>query len=133
MFIFSGIDVSGIMQFLGVDLAAKSDISTVVSEGSIVENTFIDSLPMITDAEVEAAADTIGTNNASVGEKEASVAEGASNTAGSVVTGVSTFVIAYAIHKVFAPARIATTLTATPFIVRTLRARGILQPPKTIK
>ena len=46
-----------------------------------------------------------------------------------VVTGGSTFVLAYAVHKVFAPARIATTLGCTPFIVRHLRARGLLRPP----
>lgn len=37
--------------------------------------------------------------------------------------GASTFVIAYAIHKVFAPVRISITLGATPFIVRMLRKR----------
>jgi hypothetical protein len=43
----------------------------------------------------------------------------------------STFVIAYAIHKVFAPVRISITLGATPFIVRYLRKKGILKLPKT--
>lgn len=45
--------------------------------------------------------------------------------------GAATFVVAYAVHKVFAPARIAVTLTATPFIVRHLRKIGFLKPPKT--
>ena len=45
--------------------------------------------------------------------------------------GAATFVVAYAVHKVFAPARIATTLTATPFIVRYLRRIGFLKPPKS--
>lgn len=44
--------------------------------------------------------------------------------------GAATFVVAYAVHKVFAPARIAVTLTATPFIVRHLRKIGFLKPPK---
>nr|XP_045626179.1 uncharacterized protein LOC123775240 [Procambarus clarkii] len=44
--------------------------------------------------------------------------------------GAATFVVAYAVHKVFAPARIAITLTATPFIVRHLRKIGFLKPPK---
>jgi len=39
----------------------------------------------------------------------------------------STFVIAYAIHKLFAPVRISITLGATPFIVRFLRNKGILK------
>ncbi|XP_013776615.1 uncharacterized protein LOC106461344 [Limulus polyphemus] len=44
--------------------------------------------------------------------------------------GSGTFVVAYAVHKVFAPARIAVTLSATPFIVRYLRKIGFLKPPK---
>lgn len=39
----------------------------------------------------------------------------------------STFVIAYAIHKLFAPVRISITLGSTPFIVRFLRNKGILK------
>jgi hypothetical protein len=46
-----------------------------------------------------------------------------------LASGASTFVMAYAVHKVFAPARIACTLTATPFIVRYLRKIGFLKPP----
>ncbi|KRT82588.1 hypothetical protein AMK59_3745 [Oryctes borbonicus] len=38
-----------------------------------------------------------------------------------------TFVIAYAIHKIFVPVRIGITLTATPFIVRHLRKIGWLK------
>lgn len=45
-----------------------------------------------------------------------------------VVTGASTFVIAYAVHKVFAPVRIGITLTCTPFIVHYLRRIGFLKP-----
>ncbi|CAG7679377.1 unnamed protein product [Allacma fusca] len=51
---------------------------------------------------------------------------------GSKITqGASTFVVAYAFHKVFAPARIAITLTATPFIVGYLRRIGFLKKPPT--
>jgi len=46
-----------------------------------------------------------------------------------IATGTGTFVMAYAVHKVFAPVRIATTLTATPLIVRYLRRKGILKVP----
>ncbi|XP_055683032.1 uncharacterized protein LOC129789927 isoform X1 [Lutzomyia longipalpis] len=52
---------------------------------------------------------------------------GESALAGKVATEASTFVVAYAIHKVFAPVRISITLGATPFIVRYLRKRGILK------
>ncbi|XP_033755658.1 uncharacterized protein LOC117338411 [Pecten maximus] len=48
-----------------------------------------------------------------------------------LAAGASTFVIAYAVHKVFAPVRIGITLTATPFIVQYLRRVGFLKaPPK---
>ncbi|XP_016987662.1 protein FAM210B, mitochondrial [Drosophila rhopaloa] len=39
----------------------------------------------------------------------------------------STFVVAFAVHKVFAPARISITLGTTPFIVRYLRSKGLLR------
>ncbi|KAK6983672.1 hypothetical protein BgiMline_019118 [Biomphalaria glabrata] len=50
-----------------------------------------------------------------------------------LAAGTGTFVIAYAVHKVFAPVRIATTLTATPFIVRYLRRIGVLKVPSQKK
>lgn len=43
-----------------------------------------------------------------------------------VATG-STFVVAFAIHKIFAPIRISITLGTTPFIVRYLRSKGFLK------
>ncbi|CAG5021615.1 unnamed protein product [Parnassius apollo] len=43
------------------------------------------------------------------------------------VSNAGTFVIAYGVHKFFAPFRIGITLTATPFIVRHLRKIGILK------
>nr|XP_036677308.1 uncharacterized protein LOC108019295 isoform X1 [Drosophila suzukii] len=46
-----------------------------------------------------------------------------------VATG-STFVVAYAVHKVFAPARVSITLAAIPFIIRYLRSKGV-KIPKT--
>ncbi|XP_068621250.1 uncharacterized protein [Battus philenor] len=45
------------------------------------------------------------------------------------VSNAGTFVIAYGVHKFFAPFRIGITLTATPFIVRYLRKIGILKHP----
>ncbi|XP_005187339.1 uncharacterized protein LOC101898381 [Musca domestica] len=44
-----------------------------------------------------------------------------------VAKGASNFVIAYAIHKLFAPVRISVTLATTPFIVRYLRSKGFLK------
>ncbi|XP_017075124.2 protein FAM210B, mitochondrial [Drosophila eugracilis] len=52
---------------------------------------------------------------------------GSSAIAEKISTG-STFVVAFAVHKVFAPARISITLGTTPFIVRYLRAKGLLKP-----
>lgn len=42
-------------------------------------------------------------------------------------SNAGTFVIAYAVHKVFAPVRMAITLAATPFLVRYLRHIGIIK------
>ncbi|XP_055303013.1 uncharacterized protein LOC129568769 isoform X2 [Sitodiplosis mosellana] len=50
-----------------------------------------------------------------------------------VASGASTFVVAYAIHKVFAPFRISITLVSAPFIVRYLRNKGILSMKPKIK
>merc|ERR1719295_1750146 len=47
-----------------------------------------------------------------------------------VAAGATTFVMAYAVHKVFAPVRIGITLSAAPFIVRYLRSKGILKVKK---
>ncbi len=47
--------------------------------------------------------------------------------------GASTFVVAYAVHKVFVPVRMGITLTCTPFIVRYLRRVGFLKAPKAKK
>ncbi len=44
-----------------------------------------------------------------------------------VVETAGTFVIAYAVHKVFAPVRISITLGSVPFIVRWLRAKKLLK------
>ncbi|XP_030376944.1 uncharacterized protein LOC115625872 isoform X2 [Scaptodrosophila lebanonensis] len=43
-----------------------------------------------------------------------------------IATG-STFVVAYAVHKVFAPVRLSITLGSAPFIVRYLRSKGFLK------
>ncbi|XP_032813549.2 protein FAM210B, mitochondrial [Petromyzon marinus] len=44
-------------------------------------------------------------------------------------TGTSTFVLAYAMHKVMAPARISITLVSVPLLVRYLRRVGLFRPP----
>lgn len=44
-----------------------------------------------------------------------------------IVAGASQFIIAYAIHKSFAPVRISITLVSVPLIVRYLRAKGIMK------
>lgn len=48
-----------------------------------------------------------------------------------VGSNAGTFVIAYAVHKIFAPVRMGVTLAATPFIVRHLRKIGFLKNPVT--
>uniref|UniRef100_A0A8C6RWI6 Family with sequence similarity 210, member B n=2 Tax=Nannospalax galili TaxID=1026970 RepID=A0A8C6RWI6_NANGA len=46
-----------------------------------------------------------------------------------MAAGTSTFVMAYAIHKLFAPVRISITLVSVPFLVRYFRRVGLLKPP----
>ncbi|KAG8519707.1 Protein FAM210B, mitochondrial [Galemys pyrenaicus] len=46
-----------------------------------------------------------------------------------VAAGTSTFVVAYAIHKLFAPVRISITLVSAPLIVRYFRKVGFFKPP----
>ncbi|XP_068568494.1 protein FAM210B, mitochondrial [Cebidichthys violaceus] len=46
-----------------------------------------------------------------------------------MAAGTSTFVLAYAIHKLFAPVRISITLVSVPLIVRYFRKTGHFKPP----
>ncbi|KAF7248825.1 hypothetical protein EYD10_05409 [Varanus komodoensis] len=46
-----------------------------------------------------------------------------------LAAGTSAFVLAYAIHKLFAPARISITLVSVPLLVRYFRKRGFFKPP----
>uniref|UniRef100_A0A8C9K3H2 Family with sequence similarity 210 member B n=1 Tax=Panthera tigris altaica TaxID=74533 RepID=A0A8C9K3H2_PANTA len=46
-----------------------------------------------------------------------------------MAAGTSTFVVASAIHKLFAPVRISITLVSVPFIVRYFRKVGFFKPP----
>lgn len=46
-----------------------------------------------------------------------------------VAAGTSTFVVAYALHKLFAPVRISITLLSVPLIVRYFRRAGFFKPP----
>lgn len=46
-----------------------------------------------------------------------------------MAAGTSTFVLAYAVHKLFAPVRISITLMSVPLIVRYFRKTGLFKPP----
>lgn len=48
-----------------------------------------------------------------------------------MAAGTSTFVVAYAIHKLFAPVRISVTLFSVPLVVRYFRRVGLFKPPAT--
>ncbi|KAJ8358907.1 hypothetical protein SKAU_G00154320 [Synaphobranchus kaupii] len=48
-----------------------------------------------------------------------------------MAAGTSTFVLAYAVHKLFAPVRMSITLVSVPFIVRYFRKTGLFKPPVT--
>ncbi|XP_043276237.1 uncharacterized protein [Venturia canescens] len=58
------------------------------------------------------------------------ISNGGSERLESAMANSSTFLIAYAVHKIFAPIRISITLGATPFLVRYLRSVGVLKIPK---
>ncbi|NWH39837.1 F210B protein, partial [Chloropsis hardwickii] len=46
-----------------------------------------------------------------------------------MAAGTSTFVLAYAVHKLFAPVRISITVVSVPFLVRYCRKAGLFKPP----
>ncbi|XP_010177510.1 PREDICTED: protein FAM210B [Mesitornis unicolor] len=46
-----------------------------------------------------------------------------------MAAGTSTFVLAYAVHKLFAPVRISITVISVPLIVRYCRKIGFFKPP----
>ncbi|XP_074594387.1 protein FAM210B, mitochondrial-like [Brevipalpus obovatus] len=48
----------------------------------------------------------------------------------SAATTSTNFIVAYAFHKSLAPIRLSITAASLPFVVRFLRAKNILKPPK---
>ncbi|XP_023851629.2 protein FAM210B, mitochondrial isoform X2 [Salvelinus sp. IW2-2015] len=46
-----------------------------------------------------------------------------------LAAGTSTFVLAYAVHKLFAPLRISITVISVPLLVRYLRKSGLFKAP----
>uniref|UniRef100_A0AAZ3SNX9 DUF1279 domain-containing protein n=1 Tax=Oncorhynchus tshawytscha TaxID=74940 RepID=A0AAZ3SNX9_ONCTS len=48
-----------------------------------------------------------------------------------LAAGTSTFVLAYAVHKLFAPLRISITLVSVPLLVRYLRKTGLFKTPNS--
>ncbi|XP_018425619.1 PREDICTED: protein FAM210B, partial [Nanorana parkeri] len=46
-----------------------------------------------------------------------------------MAAGTSTFVLAYAIHKLFAPVRMSMTVVSVPFLVRYFRRTGFFKAP----
>ncbi|XP_043253950.1 uncharacterized protein LOC122398294 [Colletes gigas] len=51
----------------------------------------------------------------------------------SILSSSTQFLLAYAIHKLFAPVRLSITLGVTPFLVQYLRRKGILKLPQRDK
>lgn len=50
-----------------------------------------------------------------------------------ILSGSSTFAIAYGIHKLFAPVRFMITFAVAPVLVQFLRRKGILKHPEIVK
>jgi len=109
--------VSGFLKYLGISVdninsVEGSDGNVISSEQVEVQNTLEN-----VESSIDSTEKVLKTESVEINTSTAA-------------TGAATFVIAYAIHKCFAPVRIATTLTATPFIVRHLRKIGFLKGPK---
>ncbi|XP_053635903.2 uncharacterized protein [Cherax quadricarinatus] len=125
LLVSSGVDMTGVIESLGINIGKLTEVAvtgvteTSTTVASVPEAVTLESLQKDSVAEVVAedvaSGIDVDTNPVSVNDR---------------VAGAATFVVAYAVHKVFAPARIAITLTATPFIVRHLRKIGFLKPPK---
>lgn len=113
---FSGVDMTGFIKSLGINLdTAKTGVSEVMEPSQQVGG--------VTETVNESGEGDVSKVAENKPESDVDI-----NTARAA--GAATFVVAYAVHKIFAPARIAITLTATPFIVRHLRKIGFLKPPK---
>ncbi|KAA0201503.1 hypothetical protein HAZT_HAZT003753 [Hyalella azteca] len=103
LLVSSGVDMEGLIQRLGIDLSDAADASSAMT--SPADDVSVEGDDVIAGADAS--------NNTHTGGKL--------STAGNVAAGVSTFVVAYAIHKVFAPARVGITLSVVPFAVRYYR------------
>ncbi|KAG0720325.1 Protein FAM210B, mitochondrial [Chionoecetes opilio] len=115
LLVSSGVDMTGVIRSLGISLGQVGEAST---DMAVLKETPPVNIPEQACSSTGAPGQTAVADSDSmhVNTKRAA--------------GAATFVVAYAVHKVFAPARIAVTLTATPFIVRHLRKIGFLKPPK---
>lgn len=116
LLVSSGVDMTGIIKSLGISLGQVGEGAPATP--SLPEPSAAGGLEQDSGSS-EATGPTTTADDSSTVEVNTRRAAGA-----------ATFVVAYAVHKVFAPARIAVTLTATPFIVRHLRKIGFLKPPK---
>ncbi|CAL4197998.1 unnamed protein product [Meganyctiphanes norvegica] len=130
LLVSSGVDMTGIIKTLGLKLGSTSEtVASQTNSGDVSIETVTIVEQATTDAVSisEAGSAPNGENGSDIAT---ALAQDISDNATAVAAGVSTFVVAYAVHKCFAPLRIAATLTATPFIVRHLRRIGVLKPPK---
>ncbi|XP_047480953.1 uncharacterized protein LOC125033470 [Penaeus chinensis] len=115
LLVSSGVDMTGFIKSLGINLdSVNTGASEVMDQSQQVG--------------VTEAVNESGEGDASKVAEKKPESDSDINTARAA--GAATFVVAYAVHKIFAPARIAITLTSTPFIVRHLRKIGFLKPPK---
>lgn len=130
-FLCSGVDMTGVINSLGINIGKLTE-GAAAGAGEVAATMHGAGLEAI--GEATDIADLKPNDLTEVVEVRTAAAESVNERDVDLNTkraaGAATFVVAYAVHKVFAPARIATTLTATPFIVRYLRKIGFLKPPK---
>jgi len=111
--------MSGIVERFDIDVTPKKDTSPELDPST--ENSSAATNP--------SNSQDISTSSEEREEPDESSSTVAKSVGGKAAVGVSTFAIAYAIHKFTAPVRIGFTITTAPIIVRFLRAKGILKHP----
>ncbi|XP_071548769.1 uncharacterized protein [Panulirus ornatus] len=134
LLVSSGVDMTGVIKSLGINIGKLTE-GAVAGDGEVtatVDGTGGEAVGEATDKADLQQSDLTEVAQVHISAAE-SVSEGDVDLNTKRAAGAATFVVAYAVHKVFAPVRIATTLTATPFIVRYLRKVGFLKPPKLNK
>ncbi|KAF2367002.1 protein of unknown function DUF1279 [Trinorchestia longiramus] len=114
--------MGGLIQRLGIDLseaAVAPEASLQLPAGGVGDAANVSDAGGSSGA--EGASVAFGAEQSLNTSDSNKIRDGKLSTTGNIAAGVSTFVVAYAIHKVFAPLRVGITLSVVPFVVRYYR------------